>query len=273
MESVGLLRKAKTLSDYACTGMGLGADLRSKWILASMLPGLKLGLVRILPQKRYKVAVRIGPLRQHLFIRPPDIFIVREVLAERPYIHPSMKDNPPRVILDLGAHIGLATLCFKAEFPDAEIHCYEPDPENFELLHLNTEGLHQVFLHQEAVGSERGEAVLYIPAGRHSASSLRRPLVVTHVHEVICKVKLLDDVLTEIGRPVDLIKFDIEGVEHDVFRASRLIHRVSWIVGEIKGNETYVQSFVSLFPRHYAEVRWRTPKMALVYLRRADDQQ
>lgn len=155
---MNFLGKARTLCDYARTGMRLGANLRSKWILASLLPGLKLGLVRIVPQKRYKVAVQIGPLRRHVFIRPADIFLVREVLAERPYIYPSMKDNPPRLILDLGAHIGLATLCFKAEFPDAEIHCYEPDPENFELLRLNTEGLYQVFLHQEAVSSERGES-------------------------------------------------------------------------------------------------------------------
>lgn len=42
-----------------------------------------------------------------------------------------MTDEPPRCIIDLGAHIGFATLCFKAQFPDTEVHCYEPDPENF----------------------------------------------------------------------------------------------------------------------------------------------
>jgi FkbM family methyltransferase len=37
----------------------------------------------------------------------------------------------------MGANIGTFALLAKSEFPEAEIHCYEPSAENFRLLRLN----------------------------------------------------------------------------------------------------------------------------------------
>lgn len=124
------------------------------------------------------------------------------------------------------------------------------------------------FLHQEAVGTQRAEGVLYIPKGRHSASSLVRPLNVQQVDEVTCHVKPLDEVFGEVGRPVDLLKFDIEGVEYEVFAGSRLVHQVRWIVGELKGRAPEIERFIALFPHHEVQVRWQTSKMAYLYLKR-----
>ncbi len=247
--------------------MRLGAGWRSKWLLASMLVRLKWWQDESLTQTLYQADIQIGPLRRTLSMRATDIFILHEVLSQSPYIHPEMVQEPPRCIIDLGAHIGLATLLFKAKFPDAEVHCYEPDPENFTLLRSNTAGLPKVFLHQEAVGVQKSEAVLYIPIGRHSASSLRRPPGAEQVHEVLCQVKPLDEILAEVGRPADLVKFDIEGVEYEVFSASRSVHHVRWIVGEMKAMPPEIERFIALFPHHDAQVRWQTPKIAYVYLR------
>lgn len=266
--TVSFLRKCETVCDYAHTGIRFGADLRSKWLLASMLVRLKWRGAESGAQTLYQMQVQIGPLRRALSIRASDIFLVHEVLSQSIYTHPEMAQEPPRCIVDLGAHIGLATLRFKASFPDAEVHCYEPDPENFALLRSNTAGLPKVVLHQEAVGVQRTEALLYIPNGRHSASSLRRLPGAEHVREVVCQVKPLDEILAEVGRPVDLVKFDIEGVEYEVFAASRLVHQVRWIVGELKARPPEVERFLTLFPSHNARLHWQTPKMAYIYLKR-----
>ena len=45
--------------------------------------------------------------------------------------------KPPMTILDLGANIGLATLFFHCKYPNAQIACLEPVPENFGLLDQN----------------------------------------------------------------------------------------------------------------------------------------
>lgn len=269
MRNMRLWRKFRTFQDYALTGIRIGADVRSRCLLVSMLPRLK--YFGVPPSHRYRVKIRLNYLIQDLFLRAADIFIVHEVLGQKPYIQPEMKQNPPRRIVDLGAHIGLATLLFKAEFPNAEIHCYEPEPGNFELLRFNTEGLHNVFVHCEAVGIQLTKAILYIPEDRYAGASLRRQSQGERIREVVCQVKPLDEILTQIGHPVDLIKFDIEGVEYEVFSASHLVHKVPWIVGEIKGSQQEIRRFIDLFPHHDVAIRRYAPKMAFIYLKSKQD--
>ena len=136
------------------------------------------------------------------------------------------------------------------------------------MLRLNTQGLPKVFLHPEAVGDRGAEAFLYIPESRHSASSLRRPSNSERVRKVVCQVKPLDEILAEIGQPVDLVKFDIESVEYEVFAASRLVHQVEWIVGELKGSSPEVERLIALFPEHFIEVLRNPPNVAYVFLKR-----
>jgi len=264
---MNLISKAKTLWRYTHAAWALGDDLRSRLVLATLLPRLKFPVIRVDSERVHKVQIRVASLRRVLYLRTQDIFLVYEVLWGNPYVHPEMLQNPPHCILDLGAHIGLATLRFKASFPQAIIHCYEPDPENFKLLEKNTIGLPGVVLHQEAVGNRRTEAVLYIPNNRHSASSLRRPSDDGLVRELVCQVKPLDDILNEIRQPVDLVKFDIEGMEYEVFSASALVHQVRWIVGEMKAGPSEIEQFITLFPHYESQIHWQAPKIAYVYLK------
>jgi FkbM family methyltransferase len=45
--------------------------------------------------------------------------------------------NEPKVIVDLGANIGLFTLIMKSRFPKAKIFAVEPDQQNYEILVRN----------------------------------------------------------------------------------------------------------------------------------------
>lgn len=51
----------------------------------------------------------------------------------------------PKVILDCGANIGLGTVYFKNQFPDAKIISVEPEESNFELLMKNTAHYNDIF--------------------------------------------------------------------------------------------------------------------------------
>ena len=62
----------------------------------------------------------------------------------------------PRTIWDIGGNIGAASLYFSERFPQAEIHCFEPVPENYALMERNIEGDPRIRSHRFALGSSEG---------------------------------------------------------------------------------------------------------------------
>ena len=260
------MTKFLTAVKYACLGLDLGADAHSKWLLASMLPRLKLhDALNITNRNVYEATVRVDGLKQTVHFREQDIFIFCEVLADDAYVAGDLSERPPACIVDLGAHIGLATLRFAAAFPQATIHCYEPDPQNFGLLRFSTSGLPRAILHQDAVGTTNGTAEFYVNRDRHTASSLKNGKSGEY-QKIQCRVKSLDAILDEIGTRVDLIKFDIEGVEEEVFSHSQRVHEVKHIVGEMKAPLSEVEKLSSLFPRHDAKIRRAARNMYMIHL-------
>jgi FkbM family methyltransferase len=266
ISAVKFSSKISTFVRYTVAGLRLGADRRSRWLLATMLPRFK--LVRAVGPRDegvWRINLRLGDRRLPLHFRTQDIFIVQEVLVGNPYCPDWLQADSLRCIMDLGSHIGLSTLQFKVHSPEARIHCYEPDPDNFRLLEANTRELDGVVLHQEAVGAVSGDSVFHTQPERRSAGSLVEPRERTGTIEVGCMVRSLDDILSDIGG-ADQIKFDIEGMEYEVFAASRLVHEVRFVVGEMKATIEELKRFLALFPHHQAQVNSLTAKMHLVYL-------
>jgi len=54
----------------------------------------------------------------------------------------------PSCVWDIGANIGAASLYFSHRFPQAEIHCFEPVPENFAMIERNIQGLDRIRPHE-----------------------------------------------------------------------------------------------------------------------------
>ena len=260
------MSKFNTGLKYVSMGLGLGADVYSKWVLASMLPRLRLHKALGLSTSNvYTATVQLEELARTLYFREQDIFTFREVLFGEGYLRPDLRKKPLRCIVDLGAHVGLAATRFAAAFPQARVHCYEPDPENFRLLQLNTQDVPNISVHHEAVGIASGKANFYINSERHTASSLK-PNQSEACKIAVCNVKPLDAIIEEVGGAVDLIKFDIEDLEYQVFSQSQLVHHVNRLVGEIKAPLTEIDRFLSLFPSHTPETRQAAKHMYYIYL-------
>jgi len=249
-------------------GRSLGVDWRSRWILATLLPRAKIAAsLGLRNDREWRVSLRLAGRPVPLRLRTQDIFILNEIALSAPYCPGWLESEPPKVIVDLGAHVGLATLQLRAHFPNAWVHCYEPDGDNFRLLAANTNGLDHVVIHEEAVGARTGDRMFYMRPLRRSASSLVPPDEENGVQSVRARVRSLDDILTDVGG-ADLLKFDIEGAEYEVFSAARHVCEVRAIVGEIKGPEAELTRLFALFPEHEAFVTSVTPKMHYVYLRK-----
>jgi FkbM family methyltransferase len=137
-------------------------------------------------------------------------------------------------IFDVGANVGQSALKFRADFPRAEIHCFEPVHETFEILRRTVSGLRGVHCHELACGSADGEQTIYL-THQSNTSSLLRPADV--VGAQVVKVRTLDHFAAEerIER-VDLLKIDAEGYDLEVLRGARELlasARVAFVLAEV----------------------------------------
>lgn len=64
-----------------------------------------------------------------------DAFIHGEVFAHEYYHLPL--PSPPATILDLGSNTGLTAVYFGRQYPNAQLACVEPVPDNLRVLHRN----------------------------------------------------------------------------------------------------------------------------------------
>jgi FkbM family methyltransferase len=133
--------------------------------------------------------------------------------------------RPGDVCIDLGANVGVFTEKFAAL--GAEVHAYEPDPWSFEKLSQRLADLPNVHLHNVAVAAQPGKALL-----RRSNRFAENPERFSHSSSIVrddperygedgfeVEVRSFADVLAAIGRPVALVKIDIEGAEYDLLEA------------------------------------------------------
>lgn len=122
------------------------------------------------------------------------------------------------LLIDIGANIGWYALLFEtlSEGTDAEVHAFEPAPENVALLRQNlamNQASH-VTVHEIGLSDNDAGGALHLFSdanrGRHSL------LPINDHDSVNIPTARLDDVLQTIeraSRPVRVMKIDIEGYE------------------------------------------------------------
>lgn len=144
-----------------------------------------------------------------------ELDVLQEVVVDRIYPFHAIGILPV-MILDCGANIGcFASLC-RLHFPDAEVHCWEPDAHNFSRLirqPLLKNGKAQC--HEAAVSHVEGEALLsgsgtggMLDGGKESTPGCRMVRTIN-----------LREWLKRHGKSPLIIKMDIEGHEVEVIRS------------------------------------------------------
>lgn len=152
-----------------------------------------------------------------------DVRTFCHVVAADGYRQPAVA--PPRVVVDAGAHIGLASVWYANRYPDARVIALEPDTDNFDLLCRNTAAYPNVTPVHAALWMSSGSVLLTDPdqgswafrvAGDHTTAGERAAVV-----PALC----VDDLLDTYGIDrIDVFKIDIEGSEKAVFE-----HSGTWI--------------------------------------------
>lgn len=141
----------------------------------------------------------------------------KEVFVDEVY-DPPVKLPSPKRILDIGAHVGLATLYFARRYPTARIDSYEANPVAGSLLEKNISRLPNASAHCFAVGAEDGEGELFVEniGGAPTDASIVSRDPRKRGTSVPVEIR---DIRHLANETIDLLKLDIEGAEYDCLEA------------------------------------------------------
>lgn len=180
--------------------------------------------------------VERGGLRFALNNRAQFDRIWQDVVDGREY---EMGDlGPAPVVIDAGAHIGIASAWFARRHPGALVLAFEPNPETFALLegNIRRNGLRQVAAFNAAVAPVPGTTPLWtLPGDSWGDATVRHSW---HEGQPVRRVDAAAVTLSSLlAGPVDLVKLDVEGVESAVLaEAAPRLGRVRRLVLEFHGS-------------------------------------
>ena len=136
-----------------------------------------------------------------------DLAIFYEIFWKQIYFIPFEIPNNNINILDLGAHIGLTSLYFTINYPNANIFSVEASQDNFEILKNNLKFSSRIMLLPYAVYDTDGE-ILFNEKGHsynYQVGNSGKPTQAVSVNTLMKKCNV---------EKFDLIKIDIEGTEN-----------------------------------------------------------
>jgi FkbM family methyltransferase len=162
--------------------------------------------------RRERVRMNKFPQPIHLRQGSTDLLVFREVILFKSYELPLKNLS---VIIDGGANIGLTSLCFADNYPQAKIWSVEPDVINFEVLKRNTGHLNQITHICSALwnkvsflrinGTLGDEWAYFVEECKDGDEGSFKAITIGSIIEQF-----------KIQR-IDLLKLDIEGAEREVF--------------------------------------------------------
>jgi FkbM family methyltransferase len=162
------------------------------------------------------------------FLRVPssDVPTFEQIFIRQEYDF-DVKRNP-KIIVDAGANIGLASIYFSNKFPDAKIIAIEPEESNLEILRRNIASYENIILVCKALWHENTRINLVDPGlGKWGFMTQAQDGVEERYGQIVHEVQgvTVDTIRKEQGIDhVDILKIDIEGAEREIFRVPS-----SWI--------------------------------------------
>jgi FkbM family methyltransferase len=127
------------------------------------------------------------------------------------------RPNEQRCIIDIGANVGVTALVL-SQIPGAKVACYEPDPENCDILRQNLElnGVTNVKVFQSAISRVNGTIEFqrdlestggHVPRGLSKAKGQKIQVNATTLRRAVEQSE---------SPSIDLLKCDCEGGEYEI---------------------------------------------------------
>jgi FkbM family methyltransferase len=199
------------------------------------LIGIAIGKLK---KKPVLFQVRQRGISSPVYLRVPssDVRVFNQIFIKNEYKFDVNRD--PEFIIDAGANIGLASIYFANQFPNARILAIEPEKENFEILVKNTEAYPNIQPVLGALWGERAEVEVVDRGLGNWGFMIEAPsddqTLPESSHQKV-QAMTVDMILERYGiQQVSILKLDIEGAELEVFRnSSSWIDRVDSLIIEL----------------------------------------
>jgi FkbM family methyltransferase len=180
---------------------------------------------------------KINGQRRTVFLRTfqGDIDIFYEIFWKKIYSLPLQQELGYKVIVDIGANVGMAALYFATHYPLAQIICIEPDKDNCTVLQKNCAPYKNIKIMQAAIMPQDGFVSIKKALLQYNNSVQFSDSEKNNVQAICMNTLFSNFELTH----VDLMKIDIEGGEEEVFAADTTwLDNVSQLLIEIHNPET-----------------------------------
>lgn len=178
----------------------------------------------------YKVMFSFNEKSFILYLRyPMDIGVLREIYLDKEYEWFPIEH--PKVIIDLGAHYGDTALYYHLRYPKATIIAVEPSPENYERLVKNVAQIPAIVPIQAAVGDFDGHGNLCVGGSALGYSMIKN--IGTEAMVSVPQITLASLLKQQGVDTADVIKFDIEGAEFNIFSAQNASSLSRAFIGEV----------------------------------------
>jgi FkbM family methyltransferase len=123
-----------------------------------------------------------------------------------------------KVVLDVGAYVGDASLFFSLEYPDAQVFAFEPAAAPFRLLEKNTRGRSNIHRYNFGLFSSDRKVPLHKGVQDPATASISKLPTTTDETEDV-QLRSVSDWLTEQAiDAVDVVKIDTEGCEVPILK-------------------------------------------------------
>jgi FkbM family methyltransferase len=160
--------------------------------------------------------IYLNSIERHIAVRngTTDVSCLEKVFIYGEYESPFKL--APRLIVDAGANVGMATLYYSYQYPDAKIVAIEPELSNFKLLQRNCVGLSNVILIQGALWPKNCGLEIENLAVDAWMFRVSEGLSGPHGQSVMA-ITIQDILKLSHSDRIDLLKLDIEGAEFQLF--------------------------------------------------------
>jgi FkbM family methyltransferase len=175
--------------------------------------------------------------------------------GEKALLH-SLAGEDIRTIFDVGANIGDWSCDCASLFGNASIHSFEPVPATFEVLATRVAPIGRITPHPFGLSNEDASAEFTYYGPENSFLSTMVAPVHDHLENTQVSIRLRkgDDVLQELGvSRIDLLKIDVEGMEHEVLEglgAALASGRVGFVQFEKQPGRRLLKDYYQLLGRH-----------------------
>jgi FkbM family methyltransferase len=235
-----------------------GFIYRSRWLGKIMSSPYHAGIhwIRIRFSPQLKAMGKYGSYR--FKFRGMDVPIIREVIHEKEYdfLKSQIEHIKEPNILDVGAHIGLFSICMLNIVPSAHILSVEAGPDTFQMLTNNV----------ERAKSEKAATWKAINRAAWSDSSIIKfndaGMSMSQQVNKDGKIEVSGVSLAELiemsgADKIDLMKVDIEGAEEEFLCATpEILKNIDRLVIELHNECCDVEKVKDLLDGSYAEVKY-----------------